>query len=152
EPPYPRRIAARSAVDRLPARERATLRRRRIGRRLAPDAPAGSNGCRSERATIRMARILFVQPTIMPPGGGHVLAAWMLQALVDRQRVTLLGWQAPQLDVVDRHAGTALARASSSVATVPPIVARLFRLSPIPLPFYRQLHLMRVARRAVATF
>ena len=28
-----------------------------------------------------VARLLFVQPTIMPPGGGNVLAAWMLQGL-----------------------------------------------------------------------
>jgi glycosyltransferase involved in cell wall biosynthesis len=99
-----------------------------------------------------MARILFVQPTIMPPGGGHVLAAWMLQALASEHRVTLLTWERPRLDVVDRHGGTTLASASFTVETVSPIADRVLRLAPVPATLYRALHLMRVARRAVGSY
>src|SRR5262245_50195671 len=85
----------------------------------------------------------------MPPGGGNILAAWMLQALATEHRVTLLTLDPPRFDVVNRHSGTTLASGSLDVAVVPPPGGRLARRVPIPATLYRSLHLMRVARRVV---
>ena len=88
----------------------------------------------------------------MPPGGGHVLAAWMLQALTTEHRVTLLTWEPPQLDVVNRHSGTALVSGSFEVAVVRPMARRVARLAPIHAALYRALYLTSVARHAASAF
>gem|GEM_PF-6600788 len=52
-------------------------------------------------------RVLMVQPSLNPPGGNGV-AAWMIEALRPGHRVSLLAWEAPQLDLVNRFCGTSL--------------------------------------------
>jgi len=38
----------------------------------------------------RRPRLLFVQPSLQPPGGGNGVAAWMLQALKDDYDITVV--------------------------------------------------------------
>jgi len=52
--------------------------------------------------------ILMVQPSLQPPGGGNGVCAWMLQALRDDYRLTVLSWAPVDLDRVNDHYGTSL--------------------------------------------
>lgn len=52
--------------------------------------------------------MLFVQPSINPPGGGNGVACWMLQALVGSCDVTLLTRVPPEFDRANRTFGTTL--------------------------------------------
>lgn len=54
-------------------------------------------------------KILFVQPTINPPGGGELVAAWLVEALKDEHELTLLSFDRPRLHDCNRHFGTTLA-------------------------------------------
>src|SRR5262249_58587851 len=76
----------------------------------------------------------------------------MLQALSGEHRVTLLAWEVPRLDVVNRHDGTTLAPGAFEVSVVPRIADRLARLAPVGAALYRSLFLMRLARRAAAAY
>jgi len=79
-----------------------------------------------------MARILFVQPSMQPPGGGNGVAAWMLQAIVAEHDVTLLTWRTVDFDAINRFYGTSLRREDVSRRQV----ARPWRiaLDRVPLP------------------
>jgi glycosyltransferase involved in cell wall biosynthesis len=50
----------------------------------------------------------MVQPSLQPPGGGNGVCAWMLQALRDDYRLTVLSWTPVDLDRVNDHFGTSL--------------------------------------------
>jgi len=47
-----------------------------------------------------MRRVLFVQDSFQPPGGAHLVAAWMLQALTDDFDVTVLAWRPQDWEAV----------------------------------------------------
>ena len=53
-----------------------------------------------------MKRVLLVQPSMQPPGGGNGVAAWILQALVPEHRVTVLSWRPVEIDPINRFFGT----------------------------------------------
>ena len=95
-------------------------------------------------------RVLLVQPGIAPPGGGSLVAAWMLQALCDVHRVTLFAWEAPDLGRVNRHFGTTLAAGDFALRTPPP--SRLVAHGPTPLTLVRHLLLMRAARAVACEY
>jgi hypothetical protein len=44
-----------------------------------------------------MKRVLMVQPSLNPPGGGNGVAAWMIEGLKTENRLTLLAWEPPRL-------------------------------------------------------
>jgi glycosyltransferase involved in cell wall biosynthesis len=80
-----------------------------------------------------MARILVVQPSLQPPGGGNGVCAWMLQALRDEHELTVLTWTPVDLDRVNDYYGTSL-RTSDVTALLPtsPVRAAVNRI-PLPL-------------------
>ena len=55
-----------------------------------------------------MKRVLLVQPSLQPPGGGNGVAAWVLQALVAEHRVTVLSWRPVEIEPINRFFGTHL--------------------------------------------
>jgi glycosyltransferase involved in cell wall biosynthesis len=86
-----------------------------------------------------MKRVLLVQPSMQPPGGGNGVAAWVLQALVPEHRVTVLSWQPVAVDPINRFFGTHLQRSDFDTIVVPrrwrafadrlPVPATLIKLS-----------------------
>jgi glycosyltransferase involved in cell wall biosynthesis len=91
-------------------------------------------------------RVLLVQPSIRPPGGGNGVAAWMLEALKGDHRLSLLSWRAPDLSAVNRFFGTSL-RSSDFRLMVPPHHARAAaRCSPTPLSLLKSNYLSRLGR------
>lgn len=51
----------------------------------APSSPA--------QRSMNRKRVLIVQPSLQPPGGGNAVAAWVLEALRDDCEVSLLSWR-----------------------------------------------------------
>jgi glycosyltransferase involved in cell wall biosynthesis len=58
--------------------------------------------------TRRRLRVLFVQPSIQPPGGGNALAAWMIEALRDEYELHAVLLEPPDLEQVNSYYGTHL--------------------------------------------
>lgn len=84
-------------------------------------------------------RVLLVQPSLQPPGGGNGVAAWVLQALAPVHRVTVLSWQPVEIDAINRFFGTQLKPGDFETLEVPrrwravidrlPVAATLIKLS-----------------------
>jgi glycosyltransferase involved in cell wall biosynthesis len=92
-------------------------------------------------------RVLLVQPSLQPPGGGNGVAAWMLQALAGVHRVTVLSWTPVDIDPINRFFGTTLTSSSFDTLVVPRSWRLLPDASPLPLALVRSALLMRYARR-----
>jgi glycosyltransferase involved in cell wall biosynthesis len=99
-----------------------------------------------------MRRVLLVQPSLQPPGGGNGVAAWMLQALVRQHRVTVLSWQPVDVGPVNRFFGTSLHASDFDRLLAP----RPWRLTvdslPIPAALLRSALMMRHTRRVSDAF
>jgi glycosyltransferase involved in cell wall biosynthesis len=70
------------------------------------------------------ARVLVVQPSLQPPGGGNAVAAWMVQALVERHDVSVLSWKPIDLDAVNRYYGTTIRESDIRRLDMPKLVQR----------------------------
>ncbi len=93
-----------------------------------------------------MARILFAQPSLNPPGGGNIVAAWMIEGLKAEHAVTLLTLRRPNLEQINRYAGTALRRDDFDVQLLSPALFGLAAAFPVRLALVRNLYLMQAAR------
>jgi glycosyltransferase involved in cell wall biosynthesis len=97
-------------------------------------------------------RVLFVQPSLDPPGGGNLVAAWMLQALRADNDVTLLACERPSLEHCNRWYGTALAADDFRFALAPLPIRAIGRITPTPMSLVRNMLLMRDARRRAPAY
>jgi len=93
-----------------------------------------------------MKRVLLVQPSMQPPGGGNGVAAWVLQALVPHHRVTVLSWRPVEIDPINRFFGTHLQRSDFDTIEVPSIYRALMDHLPIPATLIKLSLLMRYTR------
>jgi glycosyltransferase involved in cell wall biosynthesis len=94
-----------------------------------------------------MRRVLLVQPSLQPPGGGNGVAAWMLQALAPQHRVTVLTWRPLDVDPIDRFFGTSLGSLTFDRLIVPPVWRAIPDHLPVPAALIRSALLMRYTRR-----
>lgn len=99
-------------------------------------------------------RVLLVQPSIEPPGGGNAVACWMIEALEADHDVTLLTRAVPNLWNANRVFGTALAPGDFRIAIVPSTASRLAALArPVAgLALLRDHMMLAYARRIAADF
>ncbi len=97
-------------------------------------------------------KVLMVQGSLQPPGGGNGVAAWILQALRGRCELTVVMVGAVDLQAVNRHFGTTLAADDFTVVTVRSLVWRLLDRLPLRLALLRGLLLTRHARRLAPAF
>jgi glycosyltransferase involved in cell wall biosynthesis len=94
-----------------------------------------------------MSRVLLVQPSLQPPGGGNGVAAWALQALVGRHQVSVLSWRPVEVESINRFFGTHLEASDFDRMVVPQGVCRLVDAIPLPLALLKTSMLMRYTRR-----
>jgi glycosyltransferase involved in cell wall biosynthesis len=94
-----------------------------------------------------MRRVLIVQPSLQPPGGGNGVAAWMLQALCQVHRVTVLSWTPVDVEPINRFFGTSLRPSHFDRIVLPRTWATLLDAAPLPLALVRSALLMRYTRR-----
>ena len=93
-----------------------------------------------------MRRVLLVQPSLQPPGGGNGVAAWVLQALVPAHRVTVLSWQPVDIEPINRFFGTVLQRSAFDAIVVPAKWRAGLDLLPVPATLIKLSLLMRYTR------
>ena len=99
-----------------------------------------------------MRRVLLVQPSLQPPGGGNGVAAWMLQALSGEHHVTTLSWRPVEVDSINRFFGTSLQRSDFDSIVVPRRWSLLPDHLPTPAALIRSALLMRYTRRFIDRF
>jgi glycosyltransferase involved in cell wall biosynthesis len=99
-----------------------------------------------------MKRVLLVQPSMQPPGGGNGVAAWVLQALVPAHRVTVLSWRPVEIEPINRFFGTHLHRSDFDTIAVPAHYRALIDHLPVPAALLKLSLLMRYTRRVSAGF
>jgi len=97
-------------------------------------------------------KVLLVQPSLQPPGGGNGVAAWMLQALVREHHVTVLSWRPVEIGPINRFFGTALHSSDFDTMVVPRAWRAAPDLLPVPAALIRSGLLMRYARRLTGGF
>jgi glycosyltransferase involved in cell wall biosynthesis len=94
-----------------------------------------------------MRRVLLVQPSLQPPGGGNGVAAWVLQALVPVHRVTVLSWRPVEIDPINRFFGTHLRPGDFDAIVVPRSWRAIPDRLPVPATLVKMALLMRYTRR-----
>lgn len=99
-----------------------------------------------------MRRVLLVQPSMQPPGGGNGVAAWVLQALVPEHQVTVLSWTPVDVEPINRFFGTHLQARDFQTLLVPRYWVRLVASLPVPATLVKLALLMRYTRRVSADF
>lgn len=99
-----------------------------------------------------MKRVLLVQPSLQPPGGGNGVAAWALQALVSTHRVTVLTWREVSVEPINRFFGTQLRASDFASLVVPRGWTVLPDRLPTPAALLKLALLMRYTRRLSADF
>lgn len=97
-------------------------------------------------------RVLLVQPSMQPPGGGNGVAAWALQALLPEHRVTVLSWWPVEVASINRFFGTSLRAGSFDTHVVPRRWRVLPDHLPIPAALLRSGLLMRYTRHVSDDF
>jgi len=97
-------------------------------------------------------RILLVQVSLQPPGGGNGVAAWFLQALAREHRVTVLSWRPVDVAPIDRFFGTSLLEVAFDTLGVPPPWVTMLDHLPIPASLVRNALLMRFTRRVSSRY
>ena len=99
-----------------------------------------------------MRRVLLVQPSLQPPGGGNGVAAWMLQALAREQRVTVLSWRPVDIEPINRFFGTTLQSGDFDTLVMPRRWTTVPDHLPVPAALMRSALLMRYTRRVTDGF
>ena len=99
-----------------------------------------------------MRRVLLVQPSMQPPGGGNGVAAWTLQALAAAHRVTVLSWRPVDVAPINRFFGTSLRPSDFDSIVVPRAWKIVPDHVPIPAALLRSALLMRYTRRVSDPF
>lgn len=99
-----------------------------------------------------MKRVLLVQPSLQPPGGGNGVAAWALQALATEHRVTVLSWEPVDVGPINRFFGTTLRGGDFDSIVVPRTWRLLLDHLPVPAMLLRLSLLMRHTRTVSAGF
>jgi glycosyltransferase involved in cell wall biosynthesis len=94
-----------------------------------------------------MKRVLLVQPSLQPPGGGNGVAAWILEALKCEFAVSTLTWQPVDLAPINDYYGTSLRASEIDMHGMSPTVRTLVNLIPVPLSLLKSSLLLRTARK-----
>jgi len=96
-------------------------------------------------------RVLVVQPSLQPPGGGNAVAASILQALAGAHDITVCSWRPVELKAVNAYYGTTL-RPDDATWLPMPATLRLFESIPLPLVLLKSSLLFRRAKQLVSDF
>jgi glycosyltransferase involved in cell wall biosynthesis len=97
-------------------------------------------------------KVLIVQPSLQPPGGGNGVAAWILQALAHEHQVTVLSWSPVDIEPINRFFGTTLRSSEFDTIVVPRTWRAIPDRLPVPAALIRSGLLMRDTRRFTDRF
>jgi glycosyltransferase involved in cell wall biosynthesis len=94
--------------------------------------------------------LLVVQPSLQPPGGGNAVPSWLIQALRDDYRISLLALTPFDPEPVNRFFGTDLEVGDFEVHLCHRRLLRLLDALPVPLSLLKMSLLFRACRRLLA--
>lgn len=97
-------------------------------------------------------RVLIVQPSLQPPGGGQSVCAWMIQALQDEHHVGLATWMPVDVDAVNRWYGTSIRASAITTHVTPAGIWRALDSGPGRLALLKAALLLRFSRRLGAEY
>jgi glycosyltransferase involved in cell wall biosynthesis len=97
-------------------------------------------------------KILLVQLSLQPPGGGNSVAAWMVEALKQEHQVSLLTWTPIDLEPINCHFGTSLSPADFTVHKASPVSRRVLDFIPVSLSLLKTSLVLRKAKRMKADY
>lgn len=97
-------------------------------------------------------RILLLQPSLLPSGGGNGVAVWMIEALKHDHDITLLGWDEVDFDRINRYYGTSLRPGDFEIRYVPRWPERLRRITRIRGALLQRHLMLRWGRPLVPQF
>ena len=100
----------------------------------------------------RSKRVLLVQPSLQPPGGGNGVAAWALQALLPDHDVTVLSWRPVEIEPINRFFGTQLHKDQFDSIIVPWSWRIIPDHLPVPATLIKLSLMMRYTRQVSAGF
>ncbi len=93
-----------------------------------------------------MKKVLLVQPSLQPPGGAPVVAAWIIEALKRENAISVLTWTPMYLASINRYCGTSLSASDFTVHRINPIARYLINLIPLPIGFLKISLLLRLCK------
>ena len=98
-------------------------------------------------------RILMVQTRLTTTGGGaHLVACWMIQALVDEFDLTLATWEDLDFAKLNRHFGTSIDGDRLKICPVHPMLRHTTRFDPDPGSVQPNMLVMRMAKKMRGQF
>jgi glycosyltransferase involved in cell wall biosynthesis len=100
----------------------------------------------------RRPKILFVQSTLRPHGGGYAVAAWTLQALKPDFDVTLLTWGPVDFGALNEKFGTSLSGSDFPVIVPRPAARRIIEAIPDDWNIQKFSYLLAIAKRIGSSF
>ncbi len=101
----------------------------------------------SATLSVNVKRVLIVQPSLQPPGGGNAVAAWVVQALRDCCDVSLLTWRPVDCAPINRFFGTSLKSGDFKTYLFDQRLLRLLDALPLPLTLLKMCLLFRCCRK-----
>jgi UDP-N-acetylglucosamine--N-acetylmuramyl-(pentapeptide) pyrophosphoryl-undecaprenol N-acetylglucosamine transferase len=111
------------------------------------EVPAPPRPLEAGAGAAEMKRVLLVQPSLQPPGGGNSVAVWMVEALKHQVELTILTFGEIDLAAINRYYGTALAAADFHSLRVPALGRALVAAMPTPATHFARCVLLRYAKR-----
>ncbi len=97
-------------------------------------------------------RVLLVQPSLQPPGGGNAVAVWMIEALKRDCALTVLTTRRIGYDAINRYYGTALVPGEFRHVRVPAPLRAATAVLPTPATHLQRCLILRVAQRLAPDF
>jgi len=97
-------------------------------------------------------RILLVQTRLTPTGGAHLVACWMIQALVDEFDLTLVTWEDIDFAKLNRHFGTSIDGTKLKICPVHPMLRPTTLFDPDPGSVQPNMLVMRMAKKMRGQF
>lgn len=92
-------------------------------------------------------KVLLIQPTLQPPGGGNAVAIWIIEALKKEYDITVLTGVPVDIAPINRFYGTSLEAGDVTVQMVPWFLRKLVKLDPELHSIQMLCWLMRIAKR-----
>lgn len=94
-----------------------------------------------------MKKVLLVQPSLQPKGGGNAVAVWIIEALKRECEVSVLTWEPVSVTAINRFYGTSLDSFDFNVYSVSRLMRGLADLDPDPHSVQKSSLLMRLCKK-----
>lgn len=82
------------------------------------------------KGSLGMRKVLLVQPSLEPVGGGTAVAVWMIEALKREHDISVLTWAPFEIEPINNFYGTSLSASDFKVYWIPKVLRRLADLFP----------------------